>query len=523
MLHHDLEALHYKKPKSKPTQASATGYSSSARSPDPTSIFISIPVIPYTPTITSTTKPRSTSKPSETPRSTSCPTLFCQPSSHTCPPCQSGYTCRLDVIDSSCQCPVASCVKADSVTGENIDRDLSPSSGTSTSKAVLPVALGCIAGLVIFAAILFLFIWHRRKGRKAATGPIRLKDEEDRINERETEAARDPFNNSDKKLNHNSVHGKNDQKDVIQIAYIPSVPNVDLTKICEIEMLGGAPQAPFADKGSSLASRISTSSLDEAIVLGVNQNVVPKVYKLNTIKANNSDLIQRSNSLHASNSIKRARSQKRALASRKQAEAANEDEQKDASGDSSNTKQQEVQQQYTPAVFVTAPSVRSSAQSTASATWKPKHFSIVVEPRPLNPSYYTRQSSSSPPSPKLVQSPTDTADIDSDPAIHSYILPSPSPSVSITAPKSFASMKSPSLSMLPLASSPPHSVEPQGRAHSKINVEESLRDEDNHGTSWVEIDLSTPIKNSFDVKFDIIKPPRSIAPSSSFSTHPGAR
>ncbi|KAF9947971.1 hypothetical protein BGZ70_002413 [Mortierella alpina] len=81
--------------------------------------------------------------------------------------------------------------------------------------------------------------------------------------------------------------------------------------------LGGAPQPRFAPtrdgdraKHDSVASHMS-GILDEAVVMAVTSKATPQVMRLNTIKATQSDLIQRSNTLHSSNSIKRSKSQRR--------------------------------------------------------------------------------------------------------------------------------------------------------------------------------------------------------------------
>ncbi|KAF9428665.1 hypothetical protein BGZ94_001544 [Podila epigama] len=236
-------------------------------------------------------------------------------------------------------------------------------------------------------------------------------------------------------------------KEVIQIGYIPrtqsntSLPLADLT----------APQATFMkltdeshNKHDSLASTVSTGTLDQAILMAVRTKATPQLIRLNTIKASNSDLIQRSNSLHSSNSIKRTKSQKRLAEAKKLVKKNskpslsfgpsqegsdlrtnvtinamkqdNEAERTDGSGqdheqnqnqnqnlkqntsqihaydlkqeleedDGQGEDQDENQWEYTPAVMLTGPSARSSAQSSISiGQRKPKTPTMVLEPQPI--------------------------------------------------------------------------------------------------------------------------------------------
>ncbi|KAF9938165.1 hypothetical protein BGZ67_000428 [Mortierella alpina] len=107
-------------------------------------------------------------------------------------------------------------------------------------------------------------------------------------------------------------------KDVIRIAYIPSmIGESPIAAPDPTANLGGAPQPRFAPtrdedraKHDSVASHMS-GILDEAVVMAVTSKATPQVMRLNTIKATQSDLIQRSNSLHSSNSIGRSKSQRR--------------------------------------------------------------------------------------------------------------------------------------------------------------------------------------------------------------------
>lgn len=137
-----------------------------------------------------------------------------------------------------------------------------------------------------------------------------------------------------------------------------------------------------------MASTISTGTLDQAIHMAVKAKATPQVIRLNTIKAANSDLIQRSNSLHSSNSIKRTKSQRR-LAEAKQGKDSpssplgpNPFEQEEAQAMEQEEHIQEPEYDYTPAVILTGPSARSSAQSSMSVQRIPGP-TMVLEPRPI--------------------------------------------------------------------------------------------------------------------------------------------
>ncbi|KAF9204624.1 hypothetical protein BGZ49_005081 [Haplosporangium sp. Z 27] len=102
-------------------------------------------------------------------------------------------------------------------------------------------------------------------------------------------------------------------KDVIRIAYIPSIIGESPINNPEPSVQTGGVLKPnftkLKDEGRN--KHDSVSSLDEAVVMAVTSKATPQVMKLNAIKANQSDLIHRSNSLHSSNSIKRSQSQRR--------------------------------------------------------------------------------------------------------------------------------------------------------------------------------------------------------------------
>jgi hypothetical protein len=78
------------------------------------------------------------------------------------PSCAKGYNCRLDVIGSTCQCPVASCVKISFDTGAGNGDEDNSSSNESESSVAGPI-IGAVAGLVAIALIAFFVIRKRRR------------------------------------------------------------------------------------------------------------------------------------------------------------------------------------------------------------------------------------------------------------------------------------------------------------------------------------------------------------------------
>ncbi|KAG0330495.1 hypothetical protein BGZ99_003066 [Dissophora globulifera] len=88
-------------------------------------------------------------------------------------------------------------------------------------------------------------------------------------------------------------------------------------------------------------------------------------------------------------------------------------------------------QQYTPVVMVTAPSARSSAQSTKSTKRGPQTPSVVLEPRPLHSTYSAYKSSSSSATQgrgdNLEAAPLSVGSMDTPLASHSKSSPAPSP------------------------------------------------------------------------------------------------
>ncbi|KAG0023005.1 hypothetical protein BGZ80_010625 [Entomortierella chlamydospora] len=206
------------------------------------------------------------------------------------------------------------------------------------------------------------------------------------------------------------------------------MPHAEPFQLPELAHLGGSPHASFLDedydKHVSVASSFSTGILDEAVVMAMNTKATPKVMRLNAIKADNSELIQRSNSLHTSNSIRRTQSQRKAAANKVKVEV---DRNRGTTGDSPDEKTpggdhehaQQDQQQYTPTVMVTGPSARSSTQSATSAKRKPRPSHMVLEPRPLHPSYHNQSPSTS----KSLQNEVQTA-VASEPSMKVTTSPS---------------------------------------------------------------------------------------------------
>ncbi|KAK3843920.1 MAG: hypothetical protein J3R72DRAFT_439388 [Linnemannia gamsii] len=353
---------------------------------------------------------------------TKCPTPTCPPSSLTCPPCKDGFVCRLDVIASPCQCPVASCVKPDFDTGVG-NGSSGPTDSSSSKSSIVALVVGGLAGFIVIALITLL-IFRQRRQRRTANNE-RLLSSEGHLEE-----APDPFKpQTQSKRLQPSGSGKSwcestaasSHKDVIRIAYIPSLSSEESIQLPELAALSG-PQASFMasindihTKHTSVASSMSTGTLDEAFIMAVSNKATPQLLRLHNIKKNNSDMIQRSNSLHSSNSIKRTKSQRRVADANKSA-----GQETGHSGDNFNgegkqlydaleqlqAQQEEPDTQYTPAVMVTGPSARSSAQSTVSTKRGPNLPSMVLEPRPLHPSYHTQPSSASPVTPVTPPLPT---------------------------------------------------------------------------------------------------------------------
>ncbi|KAF9125575.1 hypothetical protein BGW39_007303 [Mortierella sp. 14UC] len=224
----------------------------------------------------------------------------CPPNLILCAPsCSTGYTCRLDVIGSTCQCPVASCVRVSFDTGAGNGDDDDDDSNGSKSSVVGPI-IGAIAGLAAIALIAFFVIRKRR--RRSSVLMLGQDDSNDSFSKRWNSSTGSEF----------AGH-----KDVIRIAYIPSMIGDSPS--------GGRPNssalpAPLpqysslrdedCSKHDSVGSHMS-AVLDEAVVMAVTAKATPQVMKLGTIKATQSDLIQRSNTLHSSNSINRSTSQRR--------------------------------------------------------------------------------------------------------------------------------------------------------------------------------------------------------------------
>ncbi|KAI1305151.1 hypothetical protein EDD11_005012 [Mortierella claussenii] len=225
-----------------------------------------------------------------------CPTNVCSP------PCKTGYVCSLSVIESITQCPVASCIKPgfDTGTGNNNDPP------TSSKGSIVGPVLGAVAGLGIVAAIAFFVIRRRRRRRRGEAMMMLGQD-----------GSLDSFSKR-----WHSENGESAGKDVIRIAYIPSVIGDSPIGAPQPSVqTGGVLKPNFTSlRNEDRSKHDSVASLDEAVVMAVTAKATPQVMKLNAIKATQSDLIQRSNTLHSSNSIKRSQSQRR-LAETKKANA----------------------------------------------------------------------------------------------------------------------------------------------------------------------------------------------------------
>ncbi|KAF9927591.1 hypothetical protein FBU30_003056 [Linnemannia zychae] len=242
-------------------------------------------------------QPPGGSPPTTTPSSPNCPTAVCSPT------CSAGYNCTLNVIVSIGECPKASCVKINFQTGAGNGDDDGDSNGSKSS--VIGPIIGAIAGLVVIAVAVYFVIRRRRQKHRSSV----LMLEQDEYND---------LSNT-KRWNPSSGSEFEGHKDVIRIAYIPSMIG-DSPNSRPASAALTAPQPQFAalkdedrNKHDSIGSVGSHTSavLDEAVVMAMTTKATPQVMKLNTIKATQSDLIQRSNSLHTSNSIKRSNSKRR--------------------------------------------------------------------------------------------------------------------------------------------------------------------------------------------------------------------
>ncbi|KAG0356402.1 hypothetical protein BGX24_006431, partial [Mortierella sp. AD032] len=229
------------------------------------------------------------------PATTPCVKPTCPPNLTVCnPSCPSDHKCRLDVISSTCQCPVASCVKINFDTGAG-NGDDDPDSNGSNSSIVGPI-IGAIAGIAVIVLITFFVIRKRRRQKRRSSVLMLGQDD-----------SNDSFS---KRWNPSSGSEFAGHKDVIRIAYIPSMIGDSPNRNPNTSGLP-APLPQYTslrdddrNKHDSVGSHMS-AVLDEAVVMAVTAKATPQVMNFNTIKATQSDLIQRSNTLHSTNSIKR--------------------------------------------------------------------------------------------------------------------------------------------------------------------------------------------------------------------------
>ncbi|KAI7825204.1 hypothetical protein BC939DRAFT_132872 [Gamsiella multidivaricata] len=135
------------------------------------------------------------------PTTTPCPIPSCAPSTRSCPPCESSYECRLSVIQSSCQCPVASCVKKVDFDTGNSDGSIGPgtgvSNGSSGGRSILGPVLGSLTGLIIILVIVFFIARRKRQQRRDVDGN-RLIDQEGQFYK--FDGSVDAFDDTNKKI-----------------------------------------------------------------------------------------------------------------------------------------------------------------------------------------------------------------------------------------------------------------------------------------------------------------------------------
>ncbi|KAH7059311.1 hypothetical protein BKA57DRAFT_498370 [Linnemannia elongata] len=232
---------------------------------------------------------------------TTCVKPTCNPNCS--PSCTTGFNCRADVIGSICQCPTASCVKINFDIGAgNGDDD-----NTDSKPSLIGPIVGALAGLAAIACIAF-FVIRKRKQKRRRTSVLMLGQDD----------SNDSFS---KRYNPSSGSEFAGHKDVIRIAYIPSmIGDSPASRPVSTATALASPQPPFAslrgedrnkhDSVGSVGSHLS-AVLDEAVVMAVTTKATPQVMNFKAIKATQSDLIQRSNTLHSTNSIKRSKSQRR--------------------------------------------------------------------------------------------------------------------------------------------------------------------------------------------------------------------
>ncbi|GJJ68636.1 hypothetical protein EMPS_00982 [Entomortierella parvispora] len=235
--------------------------------------------------------------PSPSPAPAQASPATCPPSSHTCAPaCASGYMCMQTVISGLGQCPVSSCIKqdADPAAGNGTDPT------TSSSKSIVGPIVGGIVGLVVIGALVIFIIRRRRRQR------LRM------FHSSSVMLDQDDYLESFSKRWHGSTGSELEgHKDVIRIAYIPSMISEHSLNIAESSPRQEASKSPFSNLQDEDRKKHDSAILDEAVVMGVTTKATAQVMKLNNLKQTKSDLIQRSNTLHSSNSIKRSKSQRR--------------------------------------------------------------------------------------------------------------------------------------------------------------------------------------------------------------------
>ncbi|KAG0234265.1 hypothetical protein BGW42_006770 [Actinomortierella wolfii] len=334
------------------------------------------------------------------------------------PPCKGKEQCIVSVISNIGECAVAKCaIVSDIVDGGNNNNNNNTGGDNnnnnknqeqeSKGSSVLGPVLGSLLGVAVVGLAVFLFLRRRRQRRR--TNDTHLLHSSSSEESTHSFSSKSPYGLSSEMAGH---------RDVIRIAYIPSM-------ISDTSPIQLPPQAAGGD----------TSVLEAATVTTVTQNkATPQVMRLNTIKKEKSDLIQRSNSLHSNNSLKRSKSQRQLAKAREksrsplasaqksvneggaagqprrnspttglESDSDEDDEDEDdgtlgvrCDGNDAGSPFRDTQEpiEYTPAVMVTGPSARSSMRSTSSGQGggvssnggvsRPRSPTMVLGPLPID-------------------------------------------------------------------------------------------------------------------------------------------
>ncbi|KAF9582053.1 hypothetical protein BGW38_000717 [Lunasporangiospora selenospora] len=474
------------------------------------------PTTPVEPTSKSTT---STLPPAPSSTACSCPPPTCVPA------CKTGFVCRLSVIESTCQCPVASCAKIgfDPGTGDSGDRGSpTPTPASASSKSIVgPVVGGVLGLLVIIAVVVFLFLRRRRMLRR--TNSERLLEDSGASAGVTVIGSPRPTNEMEV-----PVDTKGWREDVIQIKYIPgSAASSPAQGPVQSLHLVESPRAPFMNtnndsynKHDSIASTASTGFLDEATVMTVTKKATPQE------KTSNAAAVTREESNPSTDVAPAAAATVAAAAATaggnngvpgpkeeleeddsriiQQKYSLKEEYIEDDETETANNGWRSDKQDYTPAVMVTAPSARSSAHSTIQ---RPSVPSLILEAKPLgidtrptrsptSPSS-SRLSPSSPratrPSSPLVQRPTVVAAQSS--SAPSVVAPLPSSSTATATTTGVAAEPAEAVNVITMSPSTLGPTQHQERASQRHDTVYS--DNDNQSIFTIDnIDHLRPWVNS---------------------------